>query len=87
MALYPIKNLVITHSEVTIGPPLGQLLSVALNGTDDFELASALDIARRARCTVHVRGTDKNPVIELKDKLSRAIVGGSELKRRLKDAR
>lgn len=49
----------------------------------DAELAAALEIARRARVTVHVRGTNSRPVIECLEKGTRRVVGGSELKRRL----
>lgn len=51
--------------------------------TDDEEFAAALAIARKAGVKVFVRGTDKNPVVECRDRRSMRVVGGSELKRRL----
>lgn len=49
----------------------------------DNEVAKHLDICKHVNVTVHIRGTDANPVIEFKDKRTRRIVGGIEMKRRL----
>lgn len=51
--------------------------------TEDDEFATALAIARRARVKVFVRGTDKHPVVECRDRLTNRVVGGSELKSRI----
>lgn len=51
--------------------------------TDDEEFAAVLSIARRARVKVFVRGTDKHPVVECRDRLTGRVVGGSELKSRI----
>lgn len=53
------------------------------NSDSDREFAAALSIARRARVKVFVRGTDKNPVVECRDRDTNRVVGGSELKKRL----
>lgn len=50
---------------------------------NDQELADILKIAKQANVTIHVRGTDKHPVVELRDKRTRQVVGGSEFKRRV----
>ena len=53
--------------------------------SSDSDVVEAMKCCRRARVTVHVRGTDERPVIEFKDKKTRRIVGGIEMKRRLAD--
>ena len=50
---------------------------------DDSDVTRVMQYAKELRLTVHVRGTDERPVIELRDKLTRAIVGGIELRRRM----
>lgn len=52
------------------------------SGKDD-DVALAMGFARKAGVTVHLRGTDLHPVVELKDKRTRRVVGGIELKRRI----
>lgn len=49
----------------------------------DKELAEILDKVRRIGAKLHVRGTDKNPVVELRERFSGKIIGGVELRRRL----
>lgn len=51
--------------------------------TDDTDIAEAMAFCKKARVTVHIRGTDERPVIQLLDKVDRREVGGIELKRRL----
>jgi len=53
----------------------------------DKELAEILEIARGCGVTIHVRGTDQRPVVELLSKQNRRVgnrivVGGIELKQR-----
>lgn len=50
---------------------------------DDTDVVKAIEYAKKARVTIHIRGTDDAPVVEFKDKYSRRVVGGIELKRRL----
>lgn len=49
----------------------------------DEDVANVLTIARKAGVTIHVRGTDNHPVVELRDKSTRQIVGGIELRKRI----
>lgn len=51
--------------------------------TDDTDIAEVMAFCKKARVTVHIRGTDERPVIQLLDKGDRREVGGIELKRRL----
>jgi hypothetical protein len=50
----------------------------------DQDVADHLDICKTAGVTVHVRGDDARPVIEFRDKRTRRVVGGIEMKKRLK---
>lgn len=52
---------------------------------DDEATADAMNLARELGLTVHVRGTDGSPVVELRDRLTRRVVGGTELRRRMAD--
>lgn len=61
------------------------------NRDSDKELADILLIARKCYITIHVRGTDRNPVVELLNKppypnLPRKVVGLKELKHRYEQA-
>ena len=61
------------------------------NSDSDKELADILLIARKCSITIHVRGTDKHPVVELLNKpphrsLPRKVVGLKELKYRYEQA-
>lgn len=52
-------------------------------GLEDVELAEVMHMARAIRVTIHIRGSDTHPVVEIRDKRSRQVIGGIELKRRL----
>lgn len=51
----------------------------------DAEMGRLLALMKKARVRVHVRGTDKNPVVEVKDRLTGATLGGIALKGRLQE--
>jgi hypothetical protein len=51
--------------------------------TTDQDVADQVDLIQKAGVTVHIRGDDRNPVIEFRDKLTRRVVGGVEMKRRI----
>lgn len=51
--------------------------------TEDEKIAEVIRLCKKARVTVHVRGTDARPVVEVKDRFYRSVIGGTELKRRL----
>ena len=53
---------------------------------DDSDVVEVMRLAKAAKVTVHVRGDDRRPVVEMKCKFSRRIVGGIELRRRLERA-
>lgn len=53
--------------------------------SDDSDIVEVMRLAKLAGVTVHVRGSDERPVIEFRDKWTRKVVGGIELKRRLKE--
>lgn len=48
----------------------------------DADTAFVMTMCRALGVTVHIRGTDDRPVIEVKDRRTRRIVGGIDLKRR-----
>lgn len=56
-------------------------------GEDDKAMGRVCELLAALSVTLHVRGTDERPVIELCDKRYRTIVGGIELKRRMRRAR
>lgn len=51
----------------------------------DAEMGRLLELMKKARVRVHVRGTDKNPVVEVKDRATGATLGGIALKGRLQE--
>lgn len=51
----------------------------------DAEMGRLLALMKKARVRVHVRGTDKNPVVEVKDRATGATLGGIALKGRLQE--
>lgn len=53
----------------------------------DEELASILVLARKVRVTVHVRGTDSHPIVELRDRYTKYTIGGTELRKRFERTR
>lgn len=55
--------------------------------TDDEQVGEVLRILKATRLTVHVRGTDRNPVVEVKVRGTGQVVGGTELRRRIESAR
>jgi len=55
--------------------------------TDDLKTSEAVQFCQALQITVHIRGTDERPVIEYKDKFTGRIVGGIELKKRIKTYR
>jgi hypothetical protein len=50
----------------------------------DEDILDVMEVCRALKVSVHVRGTDANPKIELRCKFSRRIVGGIELKERIR---
>lgn len=52
-------------------------------GGDDAEIGAMIAELRRIGVTVHVRGSDRSPVVEWRDKRSGRVVGGIEMKKRL----
>lgn len=54
---------------------------------NDSDVVEVMRLAKAIGVTVHVRGTDERPVVEIKDKASRRIVGGIELRRRMERSR
>lgn len=52
----------------------------------DDDIVQAMGFVRKEGVMVHVRGTDERPIVELRDKWSRRVVGGIELKRRMEQA-
>lgn len=55
--------------------------------TEDEQVGEVLRILKATRLTVHVRGTDRNPVVEVRAKGYGQVVGGTELRRRIDAAR
>lgn len=51
----------------------------------DADVAEAMDFCLELGVTVHVRGTDSAPVVEFRDRWTRRVVGGTELKSRMAD--
>lgn len=51
----------------------------------DAATAEIMRVCRLLGVTLHVRGSDAAPVIEFREKRTRRIVGGSEIRRRLAD--
>lgn len=51
----------------------------------DAEMGRLLALMKKAKVRVHVRGTDKNPVVEVKDRATGATLGGIALKGRLQE--
>lgn len=54
---------------------------------EDLKTSEAVQFCQALQITVHIRGTDDRPVIEYKDKFTGRIVGGIELKKRIKTYR
>lgn len=52
----------------------------------DEDVAEYLKMLRECKVTLHVRGTDRNPVVEYRDKRTRKVVGGIEMKKRIRGA-
>lgn len=52
--------------------------------TPDEDVVYVMRICNAIGVTVHVRGTDERVVVEYKDRKTKRIVGGIELKRRIK---
>lgn len=51
----------------------------------DAEMGRLLALMKKAKVRAHVRGTDKNPVVEVKDRATGATLGGIALKGRLQE--
>lgn len=51
--------------------------------TSDQAVAEVLRVCRLIGVRLHVRGTDTHPVIELRERRTGAVVGGTEVRRRL----
>lgn len=49
----------------------------------DDDVANISRLARLLGISVHVRGPDTAPAVEFRDKTTRRVVGGKEIKRRL----
>lgn len=58
-----------------------------MRAADDSDVVDVMIWCRRLGLTVHVRGTDERPVIELKARGTNHIIGGIELKRRIENWR
>ena len=58
----------------------------ASQSAQDRAFAKASSFFSKLGVTTHVRGTETRPVIEFKDKLTRKIVGGREIKQRIRNA-
>ena len=52
---------------------------------NDDDVVYAMRFCKALRIGVYIRGTDSHPVVEIRDKYSRRIIGGIELKRRIKN--
>lgn len=57
--------------------------------TDEPEedVTETIDLCLELGVTVHVRGTDASPVVEFRDRWTRRVVGGTELRARMADER
>lgn len=55
--------------------------------TDDEQTAEILKILKATRTELHVRGTDRHPIVEVRLRRSNHIVGGIELRERIERAR
>lgn len=51
---------------------------------NDSDVVQAMKITKAIGVTIHIRGDDKRVVVEVKDKKSRRIIGGIELKERIR---
>ncbi|QWY83458.1 hypothetical protein [Rhizobium phage RHph_X2_28B] len=50
----------------------------------DQEIADAMDLCKAIGVTVHIRGTDDQPLVLFKDKRTRKSLNGLEIIKRLK---
>lgn len=51
---------------------------------NDNDVVEAMTLCRALGVTVHIRGTDENPKVILLDKRTQKMVGGLELKDRIR---
>lgn len=54
---------------------------------DDSDVAEAMSFAQWLGVTIHIKGTDENPMIILLDKKTKKSINGLELRKRMKRLR